>query len=596
MHKAYVLTFALLGALGASFIVLQHFCLNNITDAFVDNYCLSDSNMRTVIASYLTVFAALLSFMVTTAIDAFRVGQLEHGISEGVYIALATSSPFKYKCRTLRLRGKWGALMGVATFLFIVPSYLQTATNPFIYTNTVFVKNKSTARVVPSIQSYDEPDSDAAINLLAQEGDSTFQIEQISNFVNFESAFAVLFQVRAFSAGESSFKSRDGNVTTNVVRYSYLDSTVVVDGDLSNALRQQDTLATVNTQCSITVGVTSRLVDLQTTSSQYFNVTAEATVSGQSFNATLLFLTDFGFSGNSSSAVSLRATSFIGECANCQPLLASRRVFGNLTTCTSVITFANQEFIYTVGTGGVVPLRTLNTPITVAPYTAGILIAGYAASADNSVSLLPSNSLYVDALLAQYQAYPQGLFEDRFSNLMHNKVCSGASQTLGQLWLLSDSTALLEDVPLYNVVLLTHISTRTAAVTVGVLIVFAVLVCAFGMVCAHKSPINIKAATENALIASVDNDYIAYKRSELASNDPDLQLDRAFDTTTQLFCRAIHLDPQPLTQPPPIKAIPQSPPVGPQATPQPPPSNPNHVILTRWKHAGAVPDKQVDYV
>ena len=582
VHRAYVSSSVLLCVVGASFMVLQRVCLNNTTDAFVDDYCLSDSNMRTVIAFYLSVFSALPSFMVTTAFDAFRVGQLKYGICEGVYIALATSSPLKYKRKTFFLGGKWAALICVVMFLYTIPNALQTVTNPFIYTNSVFVRNKSIARVVPSIQSYDTPEFDATLNQLAQEGASAFQVEKQLTFLNFESAFAVLLQVRAFSAGDSSTKSRNGNVTTNVVRYSYLDSTVVIDGDLSNALRQQDTLATVNTQCSITTGVTSRLADLQTPSSQYFNVTALPEDSGESVNITVLFITNFDFLGNTSNAVMLKATSFLGECAECQPLLASQDVSGNLTTCTSTITFTNQEFIYTVGTGGVMPVRTLDTPTTVAPYTAGILITAYAASADNSVNLFPPNSQFVNALLTQYLAYPQGLFEDRIPNLMHNKMCSAASQTLGQLWTLAlgassnpDSTALLSDVPLYNIVLLTHISTRTAAITVGVLITFAVLVCAFGMVCAHQSPINIKTATEDAFIASVDDDYITHKRRGGASNDPDLQIDCAFAGVTQLYCRAIqsHVNPNPHSAP----------------------NKPNRMILTHNK-VGVVPDKQMDYV
>ena len=582
VHRVYVLSFALLCAVGASFIVLQRVCLNHKTDAFVDHYCLSDSNMRTVIAFYLTVFAALVSGMVTTAFDAFRVRQLEHGISEGVYIALATSSPLRYKVRTFLLGGKWGVLICVVTFLFIVPNALQTVFNPFTFTNGVYMKNRSTARVVPAVQDYDNPQLDTVINQYYQEGASGFLNEELQNSFSFASALAVLLQIRAFSAGESSIKSRDGNVTTNVVRYSYLDSFRVVNGDLSNALIAQDTVATVNTHCNPTTVMTSRLVDLQTASSQYFNVSGNGYPDdrSQDVNHTVVYVTTFDVIGNASDEVTLQATSFVGACDDCQPLLPRQDLSGNFTSCTSIVTFTNQEFIYTVVTGGVVPVRALDTPSSVAPYTAGILIAGYAASADVSADILPGDNPFVAALVAQYMAYPQGLFEDRTPNLMHNKLCSAASQTLGQLWTLAlsnssnpNSTALLADVPLYNIVLLTYISTRAVAITVGVLLVFAVLVCAIGMVCASQSPINIKAATENALIASVDDDYIAHKRAGGASNDPDLQVDGAFNNVT-LYCRAVNSGPDPhLTS-----------------------KKPDRLILTRIGAAGVVPDKHVDYI
>ena len=97
VQKGFVGLVTLLSLIAASFMALQQVCLNNASNAFVEHYCLSDSNMRTVIAFYLTAFSTLLAFMVSQAFNAFRVSRLEHGINEGVYIALATSAPWAYK-------------------------------------------------------------------------------------------------------------------------------------------------------------------------------------------------------------------------------------------------------------------------------------------------------------------------------------------------------------------------------------------------------------------------------------------------------------------------------------------------------------------
>jgi hypothetical protein len=92
-----------------------------------------------------------------------------------------------------------------------------------------------------------------------------------------------------------------------------------------------------------------------------------------------------------------------------------------------------------------------------------------------------------------------------------------------------------------------------------------------GITWSHSSPINIKHATETALIANFDDNFIARKRTARASNDPDLQMASAFSDNrgrVLLFCRA--------TQDAMCKS--------------------QRIVISNDPDVGWMPDKSVDYI
>ncbi|KAL3156360.1 hypothetical protein ABBQ38_000675 [Trebouxia sp. C0009 RCD-2024] len=97
-------------ALAGVLLGLQLGCMNNSQNSFVDQYCLSDNNMRAVVATVLTV---TIWFMWTALVDvicSFRTARLSDGIEEGAYVALG-SMDYKYCWRCLKTR--WQGFISV---------------------------------------------------------------------------------------------------------------------------------------------------------------------------------------------------------------------------------------------------------------------------------------------------------------------------------------------------------------------------------------------------------------------------------------------------------------------------------------------------
>ena len=79
-----ILSLVLVVACGIVLLPLQHVCMGARNKAFVDGYCLSDNNMRTVLAAIITVAVMGLGALLTSTVCAFRMSRLQGGIQEGV--------------------------------------------------------------------------------------------------------------------------------------------------------------------------------------------------------------------------------------------------------------------------------------------------------------------------------------------------------------------------------------------------------------------------------------------------------------------------------------------------------------------------------
>jgi hypothetical protein len=260
-----------------------------------------------------------------------------------------------------------------------------------------------------------------------------------------------------------------------------------------------------------------------------------------------------------------------------------------MSACRARAEFAVEEFAFSVASGTVMRLGAIiaNDTAQLDPNLAGLFTAAYAAASFDA-NLISTNPLFVASLLQLPINLPGGLFESSNSNLLYSTLCTALSQSLAALWLLSvdaaaNSTAAdvynvydeiesgTMQVALYSLQLVTYVSTRTAAVLVGALLGCMLVVGVCGMVWSHLSAINIKDATETALTDNIDDSFIAKKRTAGASNDPDLQMFRAFSDDrggNLLFCRAINA----------------------------PMGNGQRIVISNDPKAGWMPDTSVDYV
>lgn len=90
-------------ALAGILLGLQLRCMNETQNSFVEEYCLSDNNMRAVVAAVLTVTVWLMWTALADVICSFRTARLSVGIQEGAYVALGSMN-YKYCWRCLKTR------------------------------------------------------------------------------------------------------------------------------------------------------------------------------------------------------------------------------------------------------------------------------------------------------------------------------------------------------------------------------------------------------------------------------------------------------------------------------------------------------------
>ena len=587
LHRACIIYLAAASLLSAGFLVLQQLCMNHSSDSFVDSTCLSDSRARALVSVFLTASGFLLLKMVFAAANAYRVAQLPRGIEEGVYIAMTPTAPYRYQARAMATR--WGLAIAVIIALQHAPGLIQPIANLGLTTISVYVRNNSTAQIIAGVGSYSLPAESKPLDTAVAAGVPVANIQ-----VSFETklglfgAYSVLTQLRGFAGGQGSTRASDGSVTTPVVRANLVITTAINNVDASNAFRQTGLVATLTAIC-VDEPLVASLAKLQTSSSQSYNVSAtgrQQTSIGTG-NVTSVVVADVTSDVDSPTSVGFNMTYFMGACVNCKALLPTQALNGTLSSCTARASFRVQDYAFGVASGTVTRLGSPigNDTAQLDPRLAGVLTAAFAAASFDATRI-STDPLFLLSLMDLSINFPGGLFKSSASNLLYSTLCTALSQTLSALYAVADFDPEAEydvydiddevasgarDVPLYSLQLVTRVPTWTAAVLVGIVLGSMLVLGAWGMAWSHLSAINIKDATETTLMDSVDNNFIAKKRTAGASNDPDLQMVRAFSDDRGgmlLFARAAH-DPEGKAQ---------------------------RIVLSNDPEVGWMPDKSVDYV
>ena len=548
--------------LSAGFMVLQQLCMNHASMTFVNSTCLSDSHTRTLVSVYLTASAFFLTTVVSAAVNAYRVAQLQRGIEEGVYIAMTPSAPYKYQVRAMNTR--WWLAIAAVLALSNAPGWIQPLANLGLTTNSVYVRNNSTAQLAVGVGSYNAAALEAYIDMLVAEQQSVQDMQDTiaADVIGQLGAFSVLTNLREFAGGQGSMRAANGSVTTPVVRSNLVGSTLINGVDASNAFKQTGLVATLTADCADVLQIAPLLQLLPNSSNIIVIVNnVNETTSAGSGKTTSVIISDVSFAVESPTIVDFVVTYFLGYCINCTPLRRSTAVNGTLTTCRARASFAVQDFVFNVASGTVTQLgmttANINDTGQLDPNVAGLLTAAIAVGSLNG-NLSSSSTAFQVSLLQLPISFPNGLFESSNSNYIYSTLCTALSQSLGSLWVFGatqpgDNPAMgaanviqtvtdaTETVPLYGLQLVTYIPIWTAAVLVGALLGCMLVVGLWGMVWCHLCSINIKEATDTTLIDNVDDAFITKKRTAGASNDPDLQMARAFSDDRGgllLFARA----------------------------------------------------------
>lgn len=502
----YIVTIVVITAI---LIIFRQKCLKSGTDSFITSYCLSDTHARTIIAAILTVTSFFIALSVSDAIDAYRTWRLETGINEGAYIAMTPSASVEYKMRSLRK--KYGIAVLIATIIAYAPGSLQTLANLGITTVQVYVKNHSTATVYDAYSYY-----------------NTTLGPVTNNYGSETSALNTLSQMGRYSSSANSILVNN-NVITNVVRDGYLVETYVVDGDTSNSFKRIETVATISTNCTTQMTVNADIITFLGPQSKYWILDYIPNVSIYAYNVTYSFLTR--------NNIIFKTTFTNGLCSfNC----TNNTIFNTTyTSCLSNVLIQDHNIIYTVSTENVKILNTLNQNTTVDLQSIGLLASSFSESVDKSPNMNTSEK-YKLGLSLVYSAYPQGLFNNSHENILHNKLCSAMSNSLEFLWSNYKTNNIANDrnVTLYNIVMQTHISSAVISIIAASILLTIIAVCVVGIILSVMSKINIKSASDNALMYNMNTDTHATIQQANVSNDPSGQCKDAF--TREIYCSVIH--------------------------------------------------------
>jgi len=534
LHGLFILYSGVVAGLGAGLLTLRELCMSNGDNAFVSSVCMSDSNTRALIAAILTGIISVMNRAVVDAIGAYRVAQLSDGIEEGVYIAMGSANPF-YRFRSMGTR--WWSIMLIIILSGHAPASLQTIANLLLTTSSVYVRNQSTAQVYTEYSYYNVTGPVQAPDGVSETYASVIPVSvksQLAQQDDLVSAFRILDQGLVYTSTGASTRSPDGRVHTAVLRDGYIPKTHFQAVDVSDAIRRPETVALVSSLCTTDDMNATAAHELLTATSVQFNVSAS---DGKGF----LVVFDTIGAVLPDGSLQFNTSLFAGGCVGCGSP-GSGLALGNTTRCSTVIAFEEHEVIYKLSTGGATPDRLLNRSTSVEPAVAVLVIPDYVLSVLKAPSVLNN----VDLTLAFLRGindtdFIQGYFDTGSYNYMHSTMCSAVSQTLGRLWDIAQPNAAMSYVPLYSLQVQTYVSGLRMGLLVGSVTLATLVVCWFGMAYSHWSPINIKDATENALVECFSKEAVKRKRKNPTTNDPAKQRELAFEHTDNqpiiLYCR-----------------------------------------------------------
>ena len=535
VSRKYVAYMLVVSILCAALVLLQQVCMTHVDGDFITGYCLTDTHMRTVIAAILTLVSIILTAAVTSAVEAYRTTRLFYGINEGAYIAMASQNG-KYLLRALLT--PWAPIILIIILGVNAPQSLQTLVNLSIRTAGVYVRNRSTASVYNAYSYYN-----ATLTPF--------------NFATLDNAITVMTKMGYYRTSATSKLAGSGHsVMTSVLRDGYLENTRTVDGDVTNAFKRLETVASVSSSCTSSPfeGPLSSVVPFDPASVNITSVEAGLHYASASVY-TLLYdvMPDGSILFNSTFSVAI-CYSVTSDCSSLSP---NTVVAGVAATCLSKLQTQDQNMIYTVSAGTVTPVQLLSNVTTVSAPLLAKLIVSYADSIESTPEA-HENPYFTQTIDSFYASFSLGPFNDSLSNIQHTKLCASASIALSYLFSSYGLTSAefprgmlgltgnadlnnTADVPLYNIVQLTHISTADIAVIAGVITGCACLVSVLGMFFAITSVINIKPATDSSLLYNADTALIAKKQAlqSYLSNDPDKQRDLEFDASSMLYSRDV---------------------------------------------------------
>ena len=530
----FVLYMTAVAFLSAGLVVLQHFCMNHGDGDFITGTCHLETHMGSFVAGFLTLFTIAMASLIASTIEAYRSMKLSSGITEGVYIAMGSSSPFISPYQLRALRTPWAPAMLLIILCTMAPQWIQFSVNFGIKTATVYVQNPSTVDVFNAYSHYNAtvilPPSDLS------------------------SAVGVLAKMRIYGSTSivtSTVTDGGAAVTTSVVRDGYLRPVITVHSDASNAFARVETVATITSTCTYDTFVGPLFMVVPQTSA---NVNATLTLPALNLGAAAVYDILYKNPTNNSllfqSSLSLPMCQF-GKCSSLDP---GTQVSVRAATCMSTVAVQDQDIIYTVSTDSVTLRKMVSNVTTVNVIDLASLIVAFADSVEAAPEGVDSPA-YADGVLTMYSSFPPGSLNQSEANVLHTKLCASASLALKSLWtsnINNGSALVIEDdglqgtafetytaVPLFNTQQLTYISTTNVIIIAGVLTGAACVVGLVGILFAVTSRINVKPVTDSALLYNADAALIATKQDlqKGLSNDPDAQMAHEFSPDTVLHCR-----------------------------------------------------------
>lgn len=520
-------------ALAGVLLGLQLGCMNNSQNSFVDQYCLSDNNMRAVVATVLTV---TIWFMWTALVDvicSFRTARLSDGIEEGAYVALG-SMDYKYCWRCLKTR--WCALILLLVFLAYGPGMLQTVLSALIKTVPVYVKSPSSTAIVFDHTSY-------------------YNATDVSMpTADLGTATGLLSLLGQFAVGGNSVRDQaKSSVTTTLLRQGFISVVDIKDGDSSNAIRHSETTATLETTCPPPQYLPGLFTDYINSST--IVLWGPTTEDGLRFAGAYLYELECAEIAQDH----LVWHSTVVVCSNCAQYLDDVQPQQILRlTCTTHMTLSIDDIVFTLGTQSIQKLPGTSAAATTVN-TGGFaeLIVNASGSIEAASYTLTDESTrytYNIAMLDLFNTFQQGAFNLAAASFLHSKICAAAANSLNLLWTNYGTVSIVDGlptvsnnnnftlydkyVPVYSVVQQAYMSTKVSVAFTVCLVSYVALLCAIGIFYTSRAHINVKSVKENSFFSCVDPQCVQGMIAAGASNCEDAQLDLAFQPNRVMYCSA----------------------------------------------------------
>ena len=458
--------------------------------------------MRAVVAAIITLSVTTISLALNDATLSLRTYVLSFGINEGLFVALALSSSIVYKMMAI-YRTKWGLIVLFILLLHIAPLSFQTLSSLAIKTVGVYVSNKST--------------------VLVYDAKSYYNVTNLSISPSYINALEMLGDLKKFESSSVSFLSNE-YVVTNVVRDGYVQNTRIIDGDTTDAFHHNETIATVSTSCVSSV----------------FSDTLENYISPVSHYILNVYETECGIYiydlhyTIADNSILLYSSFAVGIATNCSNITTAEFLF-DVETCDSSIITAEADFIYTISTGYIVPVRVLNSTTTVNIPDLASLITNISISIEvSSLQINQRNVEYVEYITGVsdlFAGFDQGLFNNSLGNIVHARTVSSAAIALNTLWNLNSLNDAKNnaDKVVHNIVQIAFFKRVYAYVFSMVIIWFTVIISFLGIIMTYLAPKNTIPNNELALMDNVDATVFEDRRDML--NDPVKQRAYAFNKT-----------------------------------------------------------------